>query len=77
MQLEQLHTFGDPERDPRERVITVVYCAVVPDDRMGLRPADDAAAVEWFDLDELPELAFDHESILTMAREYIATRLSS
>ncbi|MGF1578171.1 MAG: NUDIX domain-containing protein [Gemmataceae bacterium] len=66
-ELEQLHTFGDPGRDPRGRVITVVYLAVVDPTKLAPRADDDAAEVGWFSLEEPPELAFDHAKILVMA----------
>ena len=73
--LEQLYTFGDPNRDPRERVITVVYYALVPTDQMQLLAADDADEADWFSMDELPKLAFDHDEILAMAHERLSAKL--
>ena len=70
--LEQLYTFGDPGRDPRTRVITVVYFALIDYERLkGVRAADDAADVNWFSVYDLPPLAFDHENII----QYMLTRL--
>ena len=66
--LEQLHTFGDPGRDPRGRTITVVYLAVVDPRRLKPRAADDAAEVGWHSLASPPPLAFDHAQILALAR---------
>lgn len=77
MELEQLHTFGDPDRDPRERVITVVYCGIVRRDQVVLRADSDAAAADWFDVDDLPALAFDHEAIMLMARERLSEKLDA
>ena len=70
--LKQMYTFGDPGRDPRGWTVSVVYLAHV--DPAGLMPnaADDADAVSWFPLDELPPLAFDHAAILAMARARLA-----
>src|SRR5215472_2415899 len=66
--LEQLYTFGDPGRDPRTRVITVVYFALLDSERLQVRAADDAADVGWFSVYNLPEeLAFDHAKILKYA----------
>lgn len=67
--IEQLHTFGAPDRDPRGRVISVVYLARV--DAAKLKPiaADDAADVGWHSLARPPELAFDHREILKHARQ--------
>ena len=62
--LEQLYTFGQPDRDPRERVISVTYFALVPSDRIELRAASDAREVRWFPFDELPQLAFDHNQVI-------------
>jgi 8-oxo-dGTP diphosphatase len=68
-EIEQLHTFGDPCRDPRGRTISVVYFARVPMPVPPIRAADDAAEVGWHSLDQLPPLAFDHDRILAMARQ--------
>jgi 8-oxo-dGTP diphosphatase len=66
--LEQLHTFGDPERDPRGRTISVAYLAQVDPGRLKPVAADDAAEVAWHDLQHPPPLAFDHADILACAR---------
>ena len=73
--LEQLYTYGAPRRDPRERVITVAYYALIPSDYIEIRAASDAEAVGWFAMDELPKLAFDHEEILAMAHERLVAKL--
>ena len=73
--LEQLYTFGQPDRDPRERVITVAYYALIPSDKMHIRAASDAEAVAWFGIEEMPELAFDHADILEMAHERLVAKL--
>lgn len=73
--LEQLYTFGKPDRDPRERVITVAYYALIPSDKIQIRAATDAEAVGWFGLDELPKLAFDHAGIVKMAHERLTAKL--
>jgi len=66
--LEQLHTFGDPGRDPRTRVISVVYLALLDGDALpSVRGDDDAAEACWWPVDDLPPLAFDHEKILAHA----------
>ncbi len=72
--LEQLYTFGEPDRDPRSRVITVTYFALVSTDLLRgqqLRATTDAQAVQWFSMYDLPDLAFDHARIL----DYALTRL--
>ena len=73
--LEQLYTFGDPQRDPRRRVITVVYYALIRADELRLAVADDAADSAWFPIDTLPPLAFDHESILTYTMQRLRGKL--
>lgn len=65
--IEQLFTFGAPDRDPRGRVISVAYYALVNLSEHPVEAASDARRVEWFGVDELPELAFDHQQILQTA----------
>ncbi len=62
--LEQLYTFGEPGRDPRGRVITVAYMALVNSEEINLKAATDASDVGWFSVKKIPELAFDHKNIL-------------
>lgn len=71
--LRQLQTFGRPGRDPRERVITVVFIGLAADPQAEPKSGDDAADARWFQLDALPELAFDHAEIIALARGAIAT----
>ena len=73
--LEQLYTFGRPNRDPRERVITVAYYALIPSNRLALRAASDAEGVGWFDAEALPPLAFDHDEIVAVALERLRAKL--
>ncbi|AKH20450.1 NUDIX hydrolase [Sedimenticola thiotaurini] len=72
--LEQLYTFGRPDRDPRERVISVTYYALVPADKLNLSAGSDAAEASWFPLQALPDLAFDHAEIILLARERLAAK---
>ncbi len=68
----KLHAFGRPDRDPRERVISVVYYALAAAAQLQPRADSDAAAVQWFPLQGLPLLAFDHEAIVKLARQRLA-----
>ena len=66
--LEQLHTYGDPDRDPRGRIVTVVYIAFIPiSENIHPECGDDADQARWFSVNELPDLAFDHAEIITDA----------
>ncbi len=73
--LEQLYTFGEPDRDPRERVITVAYYALIPSEEFDIQAGSDAEGVGWFGMRELPALAFDHADILEMAFERLRAKL--
>ena len=65
--LEQLYSFGAPDRDPREHVVTVAYYALVNLIQHAPKAATDARNAAWFALDDLPSLAFDHDKILATA----------
>lgn len=73
--LEQLYTFGELARDPRERVISVAYYALVR--RAGHLPlaATDAAEAAWFEVEKVPSLAFDHAEILKLALERLRGKI--
>lgn len=73
--LEQLYTFGDPKRDPRGRVITVAYFALIASDKLSLVAGADAAEAQWFPASSVPPLAFDHKSILDYALERLRNKL--
>ncbi len=73
--LEQLYTFGKPDRDPRERVITVSYYTLVPIDHLRVGAASDARELGWFDIEALPELAFDHKQIISKAKQRLTAKL--
>jgi len=73
--LEQLCTFGDPDRDPRGRVITVAYYALIATDRQTLAAGTDAAAARWYPAGSPPPLAFDHREILEYAIERLRNKL--
>ncbi len=71
--IKQFHTFSDPKRDPRERVITIAYYALVKlQDVIG---GDDAAQARWFALNEVPSLAFDHDQILRRAEQELRKQI--
>ncbi|AGA90980.1 ADP-ribose pyrophosphatase [Thioflavicoccus mobilis 8321] len=73
--LEQLYTFGRPDRDPRERVVSVAYFALVPSQRLVVRAASDAAEAAWHPFRALPPLAFDHSEILALAHRRLTAKL--
>lgn len=65
--LEQLYTFGELKRDPRERVVTVAYYALVKLSNHKVRGGTDASHAAWFDVSDLPKVAFDHEEVIEKA----------
>jgi 8-oxo-dGTP diphosphatase len=73
--LEQLYTFGEVKRDPRGRVITVAYYALVPGEKLKLSASTDAADSRWFSIDELPKLAFDHAKVLEVALQRLRSKI--
>lgn len=73
--LEQLHTFGDVDRDPRRRVISVAYFALVRSDGPEWVSGRNAVSSSWHPVGSLHNLAFDHGHILEIARERLAARL--
>jgi len=72
--LEQLYTFGDPKRDPRGRVVTVAYLALVPAP-LAVQASDDASDARWWSVYKLPALAFDHTKILQYALQRLRYKL--
>lgn len=73
--IEQLYTFGEPERDPRGRVISVAYFALTNLAEHLLSAASDADHADWFSIDNLPELAFDHQKILQVAIDRLRAKV--
>jgi 8-oxo-dGTP diphosphatase len=73
--LEQLYSFGDPKRDPRARVISVAYFALVEPEKVELRFGSDAKDVAWFSMKDIPPLAFDHKEILDYAYQRLIWKL--
>lgn len=72
--LKQLHTFGDPGRDPRGRTISIIFYGFTDEMNSLVKGADDARKAKWFALDEIPSLAFDHDKVLEMALENVGVR---
>lgn len=73
--LEQLCTFGEPGRDPRGRVVTVAFYALVRPDQHPAKGDTDASDAAWFDASKLPPLAFDHGAILEAALERLRGKI--
>src|ERR1041384_3838866 len=73
--LEQLYTFGAVDRDPRERVVSVAYYALVNLSDHKVHAATDARDAAWFGVHDVPSLAFDHAGILQMALERLRAKL--
>lgn len=71
--VEQFHTFSDVNRDPRERVITVAHYALVRLEEV--KGGDDARSAQWFAMNEIPSLAFDHDRILRIAVNRLKERI--
>ncbi|KKT86189.1 MAG: NUDIX hydrolase [Candidatus Collierbacteria bacterium GW2011_GWA2_44_99] len=73
--LEQLYTFGSPKRDPRTRVISVTYMALVTKSHWSLRASGDVYQAEFFPIADLPKLAFDHQDIFLYGLERLRSKL--
>ncbi len=71
--MEQLRAYTDPDRDPRERVITIAFLALVK--IRDVEGGDDAADARWFPLSDVPSLAFDHDTILHDALTRLRERI--
>lgn len=61
--LKQFKTYSSVNRDPRGRVVSVIFYGFVDENQLP-KAGDDAAEVKWFDISDLPKLAFDHETII-------------
>lgn len=73
--IEQLYTFGQPGRDPRGRVVSVAYFALVNLSEHPVQANSDAELVAWYELDQLPPLAFDHDHIIEMAIQRLRAKV--
>lgn len=71
--LEQFHAFSDIDRDPRGRVVSVAYFCLMPTAQV--QGGSDAEEAQWFDIHELPEMAFDHKEIFNMAQSRLRERI--
>ena len=75
--LEQLYAFDEPERDPRGRVVSVVYYALINPKNFAITAGSMANDVQWVDIEQMPELGFDHADIFTQALERLRARIIS
>lgn len=74
--LEQLYTFGEPGRDPRQRIISVAYFGLVKTSQYTeLKASTDAENAKWFSIKKIPALAFDHKQILSIAIERLRAKV--
>jgi ADP-ribose pyrophosphatase YjhB (NUDIX family) len=74
--LEQVGAYGRPDRDPRERVISIAYFAIISADGVGLQAGSDARRVAWRSSRNLPPLAFDHQEIIDAARIKLSEKMN-
>ncbi len=75
--LEQLFTYGDAvNRDPRNRVVSVAYFALVDPSKLEIKADSDAENVKWFAIDDIPNLAFDHNLMIKNAVNRLKAKLS-
>ncbi|MFD2921920.1 NUDIX domain-containing protein [Terrimonas rubra] len=74
--LEQLYSFGEPDRDPRQRVISIAYFGLVKTSQFReLKASTDAENAAWFSIKKLPALAFDHKQIIRQAVERLQSKI--
>jgi 8-oxo-dGTP diphosphatase len=73
--LEQLYTFGDVTRDPRERVVSVAYYALINLEGHEIKASSDARSAAWFSITDMPPLAFDHELIFDTALQRLKGKI--
>ena len=71
VQLKQIGAYGEPNRDPRGRVITIAYIGIVKSEQQAAVAGSDASEVAWFSTADLPQLVFDHNDIIVKALEEI------
>lgn len=73
--LEQLYTFGDADRDPFGRVVSVAYFALIQSTDVELKTTKDYKDVAWFSVKKLPKMAYDHKEVLALAIERLKSKL--
>lgn len=74
--LEQLYSFGEPKRDPRQRIIAIAYFGLVKTSQfIQLKASTDAENAKWFSIKKLPALAFDHKNILALALDRLKSKI--
>jgi 8-oxo-dGTP diphosphatase len=74
--LEQVGAFGRPDRDPRGRVISIAFFAIISADAVALQAGSDARRVTWQPIGDLPPLAFDHRDIIGSARDKLSDKIN-
>ncbi len=72
--LEQLYTFGQPDRDPRSRVVTIAYFALIPWENLSKPTSEKVSGLDWFSVGAIPALAFDHNAILSSGVERLRAK---
>ena len=73
--LDQLYSFGQPKRDPRNRVVSVAYYGLVKPDAFRLTTSNEASEVAWFSVKDVPRLAFDHQEIVRVAIQRLRSKM--
>lgn len=74
--IEQLYTFSDVDRDPRERIVSVAHYALVNARQYEISAGRDTLKTEWFSLQDMPKLAFDHSKIIKLATDRLKGKVS-
>jgi len=76
VELKQFETFGAVDRDPRGRTISVVFYALIKE-QLKAKGSDDAARAVWFPVEDLPQLAFDHQQIISKLVDFCGIKIST
>jgi 8-oxo-dGTP diphosphatase len=75
VRLEQMRTFGTVGRDPRGRMITIVFMGIAKEEQTTIKAGDDAAQAQWFDIEKVPDdMAFDHNEVIKFAIEKLGRK---